>query len=248
MKREAAGRYRTEDGRFRVEQSSAGWLIVDDEQIDDLGLPLVRGPVPTLGDARAAIDEARSGPAPTSQLAQRVRAHSLAHPPTESAGPTRSGRRRGAKATASGDPQSLPAPEPEPVVIRVFDPADGIALRALWSAVGFRSLGDDDASLAALADRNPGLLLVATQDQTIVASALGSWDGRRGWIYHVATAPSHRRRGIARDLVTRIETGLRGLGAPKVNVLVRDGDADALRFWESLGYDPAPAHQLGREL
>ena len=80
MKREAAGRYRTEDGRFRVEQSSGGWVVVDEAETDDLGLPLVRGLFPTLDRARDAMETARTGPAPTSGLAERVAEHAKTRP------------------------------------------------------------------------------------------------------------------------------------------------------------------------
>ncbi|MEZ0240748.1 MAG: hypothetical protein ACAH65_08125, partial [Chloroflexota bacterium] len=68
LKREVAGRYLTRDGRFAVEQSSSGWLLIDNEATDELGQPLIRGQFPTRDTARAAIDDARSGPAPVSEL------------------------------------------------------------------------------------------------------------------------------------------------------------------------------------
>jgi len=74
LKRESAGRYTSRDGRFTVEQSSGRWMLVDAESVDDLGLPLVRGPFTTLDEARDAIEAARSGPAPTSDLAKRIAA------------------------------------------------------------------------------------------------------------------------------------------------------------------------------
>ena len=74
LKRETAGRYRTRDARFAVEQNSGRWLVLDTEQTDELGLPLVRGPYSTLDDARAAILTARSGPTPTSPLGKRAKA------------------------------------------------------------------------------------------------------------------------------------------------------------------------------
>jgi hypothetical protein len=46
---------------------------VDAEETDDLGLPLVRGPFRSLGDAKAAIVDARAGAQPTSPLADRIR-------------------------------------------------------------------------------------------------------------------------------------------------------------------------------
>ena len=74
LKRAGAGRYESGDGRFVVEQSSGRWMVIDAEATDDLGLPLVRGPFGTLDDARTAIDTARSGPAPTSGLAEKIAA------------------------------------------------------------------------------------------------------------------------------------------------------------------------------
>jgi GNAT superfamily N-acetyltransferase len=111
-----------------------------------------------------------------------------------------------------------------------------------------RSIGDDDEGLALMAVRNPGLVLVATVDGAVVGSALGGWDGRRGWIYHVAVAPDHRRRGIARQLVERVEGGLRAAGCRKVNVMVQDGNGEGEAFWTAAGYTPNAARQLGREL
>src|SRR5688500_13693967 len=73
VKRQRAGTYATADGRFTIESSSSGWLLLDGEQTDELGLPLARGPFSTLDAAKGAIGGARSGPAPTSGLAGRTR-------------------------------------------------------------------------------------------------------------------------------------------------------------------------------
>ncbi len=222
-------------------------MVIDEEQTDDLGLPLARGPFATLDGARDAIEAARSGPAPRSELAAKVAAHAKTRPakPPE---PDRAAKPGRAAARATAPAPAPEPPPPPPVVVRQYRPSDGDALRALWSEAGFRSLSDDDASLAVFARRNPGLLLVAAEGDQIVGSALGGWDGRRGWFYHVATAPSHRRRGIARDLVRQVEARLAELGAAKINLIVQDGSDGAAGFWEALGYEPAPARQYGREL
>jgi ribosomal protein S18 acetylase RimI-like enzyme len=133
-------------------------------------------------------------------------------------------------------------------VIREWRLADGDRLRRLWHDLGMLSPWDDDASLEVLARRNPGLLLVAAAGDEVVGSALGAWDGRRGWIYHVAIAPGHRRRGIGRQLVARIEAGLRAVGCPKVNVIVLDDNAEGVAFWRDLGYTRLPARQFSRRL
>ena len=132
--------------------------------------------------------------------------------------------------------------------VRAFRAGDGDALRALWLAAGFRLLGDEDAGLATFAERNPGLFLVATTPGgTIVGSAMGAWDGRRGWIYHVATSATHRRTGVASPLVARIEARLVELGVVRVNVLVREGNDRGRAFWTAAGYEAA-SRQFGKDL
>lgn len=270
LKRERAGTYRTPDGRFTVEQSSSGWLLLDGEQTDELGLPLARGPFATLDQAREAIGAARTGPRPTSALAARTSA-ATSRPARVKPGSGRASgkadrpdRRRGAASEGSeADAPKSEAPGPvlralrkptgrarpgPAVVIREIRTVDGNGLRELWREVGFHSIGDDDRSLARLARRNPGLLLVAAEGSRIVGSGLAGWDGRRGWMYHVATAETHRRQGIATRLVTQIETGLRDLGCPKISVMVSDDNAGGRAFWSARGYSIAPTRQLSRML
>jgi ribosomal protein S18 acetylase RimI-like enzyme len=133
--------------------------------------------------------------------------------------------------------------------VREFRRGDGDGLRTLWLAAGFRLLGDDDAGLATFAERNPGLFLVATAPGgAIVGSAMGAWDGRRGWLYHVATAATYRRTGVASALVARIERRLAELGAVRVNVLVREGNERGRAFWTAAGYELSGSRQYGKDL
>jgi ribosomal protein S18 acetylase RimI-like enzyme len=258
--REGAGTYRSGDGRFTIEQASGRWLLLDGEQQDDLGLPLTRGPFDSLAAARAAAEDARSGPAPTSDLRRRtgsVGRRSATGPDAtgrsatgRSAGPgngraAQGGRQRSDEHEA--EPEAR-APVPLPIEIRRYAPGDGAGMRALWSTIGFQSVGDDDDGLELLAQRNPGLVLLALQGDAIVGTALGAWDGRRGWIYHLGVAPDQRRAGLGRRLVHEVERKLRALGCPKVNVIVRDERPEALAFWKALGYSVHASRQLGREL
>ncbi|MFI5226574.1 MAG: hypothetical protein ACHQ3P_07865 [Candidatus Limnocylindrales bacterium] len=72
LKRLGGGRWQTRDERFTIEPQSGTWVVVDGEQTDDLGLPLVRGPFGSLGDAKAAIDQAREGEPAVSPLVARA--------------------------------------------------------------------------------------------------------------------------------------------------------------------------------
>ncbi len=209
-------------------------MTTDAERTNELGLSLVRGPFATLAEARAAVDAARAGPAPISNLADRI----AAIPKSAST------------AARSASSRRVPAapPRPLPLVIREFRSRDADQLRELWAGAEFRTIGDDDMSLRRFAQRNPGLFLVAAQGDAVVASAMGGWDGRRGWIYHLAVAEGHRRDGLATRLVRQLEAGLAAVGARKVNAIVTAGNATGAGFWSAVGYRVHDSTQYGREI
>lgn len=109
LKRLGGGRWQTRDERFTIEPQSGTWVVVDAEQVDELGLPLVRGPFGSLGAAKAAIADARTSEPATSPLqgrADRIQEGSSATRETGKAAakPARSSRppRSDATATAAG--------------------------------------------------------------------------------------------------------------------------------------------------
>ena len=55
LKRETAGRYRSEDGRYVVQQQSGPWWVMDTVQTDELGQPALHGPYASLSEATDAI-------------------------------------------------------------------------------------------------------------------------------------------------------------------------------------------------
>ena len=71
LRRLGGGRWQTRDERFTIEPQSGTWAVVDAEQTDDLGLPLVRGPFKSLTAAKEAIAAARGEAPPASPLKDR---------------------------------------------------------------------------------------------------------------------------------------------------------------------------------
>jgi hypothetical protein len=130
LKRLGGGRWETRDGRFTIEPQSGTWAVVDAEETNELGMPLVRGPFRSLTEAKQAISDARESAAPTSPLARRLerpparsaRDAASADPDEETEGqPT--GRRRGREAATpskasrrdkEGGDESRPEPKQKP--------------------------------------------------------------------------------------------------------------------------------------
>lgn len=110
LKRLGGGRWQTRDERFTIEPQSGTWALVDAEQTDELGLPLVRGPYRSLTDAKAAVEAARGTDAPASPLADRVKQRQ-AQPSPAPASPRRS---RPKDEERPAEPASKPKPRIQP--------------------------------------------------------------------------------------------------------------------------------------
>lgn len=125
-----------------------------------------------------------------------------------------------------------------PPEIRAYRRSDRDTVVDLWQQAG---LDRPWLDLAGELDRHPdpNLVLIATVPAAgLVGAVMGCWDGRRGWIYHLAVAQAYRRCGMGRALLTAVEARLRERGAPKVHLMIRDDNAEVLAFYERCGYQP----------
>ena len=134
LKRLGGGRWQTRDERFTIEPQSGTWVLVDGEQTDDLGLPLVRGPFRSLTEAKAAVEAARGADAPESPLADRI------NKPAGRPSAAKSGTSRSAKPA----PTEPPPPPPEPRWITALTPRERGRARRLIEQLQRAGVRDAD--------------------------------------------------------------------------------------------------------
>lgn len=66
---------------------------------------------------------------------------------------------------------------------------------------------------------------------------MGGWDGRRGWINHLAVNPTYQRKGIGTALIRELERRLREKGAQKVNAQIYKSNTKSFEFFKAVGYE-----------
>jgi len=95
---------------------------------------------------------------------------------------------------------------------------------------------------------HPELFLVAEVSGEVVGTAMAGYDGHRGWVYCVAVAPAHRREGVGRALMDRVERDLARVGCHKLNLQVRRNNEETVAFYKKLGYSIEDHFSMGKLL
>jgi ribosomal protein S18 acetylase RimI-like enzyme len=122
--------------------------------------------------------------------------------------------------------------------IREFKLADYEKVVEVWKESGIiLRPGDGREGVELKLQRDPDLFLVAEDEQQILGVVLGAWDGRRGWINHLAVRSTHRRSGIGNSLVRELERRLIGKGALKVNAQIYKSNRLSIEFFKALNYE-----------
>lgn len=110
---------------------------------------------------------------------------------------------------------------------------------ALWMAcpgMGLNNLDDSREGIERFLKRNPDTCFVAAEDDQIAGVILAGNDGRRGYIYHTAVSPVHRKQGVGLELVDAVLEALKNEGIHKVALVAFEKNEDGNAFWERMGF------------
>jgi len=122
--------------------------------------------------------------------------------------------------------------------IREMQIDDYDASLALWKrceGIGLSS-ADDREPIRSFLAHNPGLSYIALGADGIIGTVLCGFDGRRGYLYHLAVDPALRHQGIGNALVTRCLNELHRVGGQKCHLLVFHQNVDAQAFYAQTGW------------
>lgn len=91
-------------------------------------------------------------------------------------------------------------------------------------------------------------VLAGHEGGALIASIMVGFDGHRGWIYYLAVDPGVQGHGHGRAMMAAAEDWLRARGAPKLQLMVRDTNQQALGFYRRLGLEQQAVVVLGKRL
>ncbi len=134
--------------------------------------------------------------------------------------------------------------------VRPYRDDDEDAVVLLWEEVfpGYPPRNDPRLDARRKRESQPDFFLVAERDGRVVGTAMGGYDGHRGWVHRLAVAPAERRSGIGAALMQRLERDLDAAGCPKLNLQVVGDNAEVVAFYRALGYAVEDRVSLGKTL
>jgi ribosomal protein S18 acetylase RimI-like enzyme len=127
--------------------------------------------------------------------------------------------------------------------------ADRASTFALWEKAGLTRPWNDPYADFDLALANAtSTILLARDGAQLVGSLMVGFDGHRGWVYYLASAPQSHGQGIGRMLMLAAEEWLKQRRSPKIQLMVRHDNEAARGFYAAIGYEVQDVVTIGRRL
>ncbi|MBI3453784.1 MAG: GNAT family acetyltransferase [Rhodospirillales bacterium] len=133
--------------------------------------------------------------------------------------------------------------------IRPFREADRPAVKSLWQDCKLIvPPNDPDIDIDFCRAARHAALFIGLCGGKVVATTMAGYDGRRGWLYYVATTAAERRRGVGRAMLAHAEAWLAARSVPKINLMIRADNTAIQGFYATLGYQAEARTVMGKRL
>lgn len=130
-------------------------------------------------------------------------------------------------------------------------PNDYKAVYYVWKSAGqgiHISPSDEEEEINKLVTKSPGLFFLAEIDKKVVGTVMGGFDGRRGFIYHLAVLPQFRNLRIGATLLSCVEDALRKAGCTKIYLYVVSENSELCEYYGKHGYEKMDVIPLTKKL
>ena len=135
------------------------------------------------------------------------------------------------------------------LLIRPFQTEDVDALVALWKMCELTGpWNNPHKDIARKLQVQPELVLFGLLRNSLIATVMGGYEGHRGWINYLAVHPDFQGNGYGQEIMNSVETGLREMGCPKINLQIRTGNDRITYFCEKLGFTKDHVVSMGNRL
>ncbi len=108
----------------------------------------------------------------------------------------------------------------------------------LWKRSGIE-VGSSDTKdeIAKILKRNPDLFLIGKEDGKVVAVVIGAFDGRRGYVHHLAIDPNYQKKGYGKMMMDELIERFRKNKVHKVHLFIEKHNKEVVDFYKKLRWN-----------
>ena len=108
----------------------------------------------------------------------------------------------------------------------------------LWRKAGIEMVSSDTIDeVTRVLNRNPDLLLIGKVQEKIIAIVIGAFDGRRGYVHHLAVDPDYQKMGFGKTIMDGLIEQFRAMNIHKVHLFIEKSNKRVVEFYNNLGWD-----------
>jgi len=89
---------------------------------------------------------------------------------------------------------------------------------------------------------------LAEINKKIIATAMGGYDGHRGYIYYLAVLPEFQKKGVGSKILSVVKKKLLKIGCPKINLFVINTNIQVKSFYKKNRYTFQESEIYGKRL
>ena len=132
---------------------------------------------------------------------------------------------------------------------RLFSSKDKQYVLELWETCNLIvSWNDPEKDILRKLSVRDDLFILAEINKKIIATAMGGYDGHRGYIYYLAVLPEFQKKGVGSKILSVVEKKLLKIGCPKINLFVRNTNVQVKSFYKKNQYTFQESEIYGKRL
>jgi len=107
----------------------------------------------------------------------------------------------------------------------------------LWKRSGLElSSSDTRDEIARMLKRNPDLFLIGKENEKVIAVVMGAFDGRRGYVHHLAIDPDYQKKRYGKMLMEELIEKFYIKKVHKVHLAIEKSNKEVVDFYRKLGW------------
>ena len=108
----------------------------------------------------------------------------------------------------------------------------------LWKKTGISVTSSDSKDeLKIMLNKNPDLCLIAKIDEEVIGVVMGGFDGRRGYVHHLAVDPEYQKKGYGKLLMDELIDRFQKKRIHKIHLFIEKRNEGVIAFYNKLGWE-----------